>query len=309
MVIFGKNSYFRLLSKELPKIKNEVSRTTVEKNDFPYMLLKEIEIPENINKIESKAFRGNILTKITIVDNVLIEKNGIGNGFEEFYEQNNKIAGTYKRKTHKWKDKNWVIYFENFGYMIEDNKVVIIDYDGDEIAIIPKEINERAVTVIYQNAFKNKGLTEVNLPISITLIKDFAFQNNNLTKINIPNSVIEIGAYAFANNELSSVVFGNKVKIIGDFAFIPKYKDSGKISSIYFPSSVSTIGQRAFEGHPITSVSIGQKVGLGSDPKNAKYGILGYETGFNTVYNNSNRISGVYSRNNTKTTTWNRVNR
>ena len=136
--------------------------------------------------------------------------------------------------------------------------------------VIPSTYNGLDVTVIANNAFKNKStITNVTIPNSVTTIGNFAFSGcaglsnltigNNVTtigrgafyncsaltgKLTIPDSVITIGASAFWNCDgLTELAFGNSVTIIDEDAF--KYCDG--LTEITFPNSITTIGARAFE--------------------------------------------------------------
>ena len=68
--------------------------------------------------------------------------------------------------------------------------------------MIPAMIDDTAVTHIYQDVFKNSGLTEVIFAddSSLTKIHARAFQNNELTEIVLPDSLERIDYGAFQNN-------------------------------------------------------------------------------------------------------------
>ena len=96
------------------------------------------------------------------------------------------------------------------------------------------------VTSIAENAFKDQGLTSVEIPESITEIEAHAFDGNSLTSVDIPEGVTSIGSYAFSNNSLTSVDILEGVTSIGEYAF-----DGNSLTSVTIPDSVTDIGDSA----------------------------------------------------------------
>jgi len=94
----------------------------------------------------------------------------------------------------------------------------------------------------------------------------------------IPNSVTTIWSGAFSGNQLTSVTI---------------------------PNSVTTIGDSAFRDNQLTSVTIGANVTLGNIAFNDD---LYNSSGFETAYNNGGKLAGTYTRPNTSSTTWTKVN-
>ena len=85
--------------------------------------------------------------------------------------------------------------------------------------IIPSKIDWITVKKIWDFAFKNNNLTNVNIPNSVIKIWTGAFENNNLISVNIPNSVTKICNSAFQNNKLTSVIIPKFITEIWDNAF------------------------------------------------------------------------------------------
>ena len=54
---------------------------------------------------------------------------------------------------------------------------------------------------------------------NVTIIANEAFRNRSLKSIVLPNNLTKIGNYAFADNQLTSVTIPNRVTSIGDLAF------------------------------------------------------------------------------------------
>ena len=144
-----------------------------------------------------------------------------------FQDQMKGVIATVLDKTSQSVDRKLYSNLEStspyfFGTVITaQGTLTITSYDtsGGLAIIIPSEINGIPVTAIATDAFKNKGLTSVEIPNSVTSIGYAAFLNNQLTSVVIPNSVTSIGNSAFYNNKLTSVEIPNSVTSIGNSAF------------------------------------------------------------------------------------------
>ena len=85
-------------------------------------------------------------------------------------------------------------------------------YTGDyQDIIIPNMMDGVTVTQIYQEVFKDKGLTSVVIEEGITRIHARAFQGNDLTEIVLPNSITRIDFGAFMGNDIKKVTIGTGV--------------------------------------------------------------------------------------------------
>ena len=129
-----------------------------------------------------------------------------------FQDQMKGVIATVLDKTSQSVDRKLYSNLEStspyfFGTVITaQGTLTITSYDtsGGLAIIIPSEINGIPVTAIATDAFKNKGLTSVEIPNSVTSIGPSAFLSNKLTSVEIPNSVTSIGNSAFYNNPLTS---------------------------------------------------------------------------------------------------------
>jgi len=308
--LFGYNTLIGLINTDSPQITLDNNIKTVKKGAFAYRLLDYINIPDSVTTIEKDALKGNKLTSviipsnvtligekafsinkltsITIGSNVTLEKDAIGFGFEDAYKRNGMDAGTYMRRDAK--SMLWTTWYNNFRYEKYSGNITIVGYNGyDADIVIPEEINGYPVKIIGEKAFYEKKINNVIIPDSVTIIKDMAFYGAWDRAKKVPKGTI------------SGVTIGKNVSTIGDHVF-----ENNSISKIIFPDSVTSIGICVLADNPITSVSIGANVKLGDKDS---YGILGENTGFNTAYTNNNKRAGVYTRPNTKTTTWTRASR
>jgi prepilin-type N-terminal cleavage/methylation domain-containing protein len=109
----------------------------------------------------------------------------------------------------------------------------ITEYTGsDQDIIIPNIIDGVRVDMIYQEVFKDKGLTSVVFEEGITRIHKGAFQNNDLTEIIFPDSITRIDFWAFKDNDITTVTIGDGVflenRVFGDNnSFNEAYSASG----------------------------------------------------------------------------------
>lgn len=114
--------------------------------------------------------------------------------------------------------------------VLKDGTIKIVHFDlfipaDDPIAdwaMIPSEINGKAVTCIGSGAFKEYGdLVEIVIPDSVTTIENDAFNDcKNLKKIVMSDSIISIGDRAFYNcKKLASIIVSLNT-MIGEDAFV-----------------------------------------------------------------------------------------
>jgi hypothetical protein len=145
----------------------------------------------------------------------------------------------------------------------------ISGYKGSEKnLVIPREIYDREVIAIGNDAFYSKDLTGLSIPDTVTSIGDDAFGRNNFKELVIPASVVSLGSNAFADckivklsfedgsgeavkeigerafqyNQITSISFGNTIKVIKDGAF----RENKLSGTITIPQGVSVIGGNAF---------------------------------------------------------------
>lgn len=114
--------------------------------------------------------------------------------------------------------------------VLKDGTIKIVHFDlfipaDDPIAdwaMIPSEINGKAVTCIGSGAFKEYGdLVEIVIPDSVTTIENDAFNDcKNLKKIVMSDSIMSIGDRAFYNcKKLASIIVSLNT-MIGEDAFV-----------------------------------------------------------------------------------------
>lgn len=148
--------------------------------------------------------------------------------------------------------------FGDFEYKIDGSKVTITNYIGDDSNVyIPNFIDDREVTTIGNNAFKEKSVEHVRFPAYLETIGSNAFCNcKDLQEAVLPQSLKLIKDGAFSGSGIADVVFGGDVKITEygvsgtQFAFcdnlqtVTLYPSSENTYSHYYTAS----GLKPFSG-------------------------------------------------------------
>lgn len=123
-------------------------------------------------------------------------------------------------------------YSENY-----EGSISIYNYIGtDQNIIIPKEIENKAVTRI-ESAFQcNHTVISVEIPDSVTTVGSSAFSGcHSLVSVSLPQGLKEIGSKAFENcARLSEISLPDSLLYIGEDAF----KNCASLKHIKIPKSI-----------------------------------------------------------------------
>lgn len=151
---------------------------------------------------------------------------------------------------------------EDFEYEMSNGEIIITGYKGTEREIyIPSKINDRPVTTIGEDAFKNYDLTHVTIPDSVTTIDKYAFcECKCLVSVDFPKNLELLNNGVFRNCEsLKKIDLPESLKEVGDGVF----RGCISLEKINFSTSLEKIHDCAFEGcESLADVSL---------PDNLKY--------------------------------------
>ena len=160
-------------------------------------------------------------------------------------------------------DQTWHLIDGKTLYAIVDSDGLTVDNNGrlkgifsssEKDVILLSELSGKEIKELYQDIFKNKGLTS------------FVFSNDSV--------VTRIHARAFQNNELSTITFPETLQRIDLLAF----KDNN-LTELVLPESLTHVEQNAFQGNNITKITVGSNL---STIGNSAFGIN--NAGFSAVY-------------------------
>ena len=178
----------------------------------------EIFTNKSFNNLENKRIYVNTINKNTTNEIVhtyrlymwVSNKTKIGNTEDVDYDTttwNNQVYGSIKvNVSGDFLEK--YITPESSCFECEDNEtgVSITNYNatcGSKI-VIPDTINNKKVTRIKSNAFKDKKLEFVSIPSTVITIDSNAFTNNKIENITIPDTVSNLNCNAFDETVISN---------------------------------------------------------------------------------------------------------
>ena len=123
-----------------------------------------------------------------------------------------------------------------------DSEVTELESGPENYDLI--DLSETGITVISQNFFFGKLLTEIRLPLTLTSICSSAFEMCvRLRKITLPDSILTIGDRAFKScSHLEDIKIPNNLKRIEYGTF----EDCFSLKTIVIPIHVSVIEYNAF---------------------------------------------------------------
>ncbi len=217
---------------------------------FCYNQLTDVEIPYSLELIGDYAFESNKIKRvelptslkaITVIDS-------------EYTELEPTVENLHR--TLVFDELCEIVFYENFkfGDLYFDKETgTITGYseEGGKEVVIPSDIEGVKVSNIGEYAFKDRGITKLELPDTIEVIGIEAFSSNNIKELVLPDSVKTLGNGAFKNNELESLEFSSNLVEISDNAFA-----DNNLTTIIIPEGVTYIGISAFENNKLANVEI-----------------------------------------------------
>ena len=218
---------------------------TIDDSAFKNNIIKEVVLPQSLNKIGKEAFFDNKLETITIPKNV--------SRIEDGTFRNNNLSSV--------KMEGKVKYIGSECFM--NNKLQNID--------LPEGLQS-----IKDGSFSGNFLTEIKIPESVTEIETGAFYGNQIQALNISKNLKKIGDGAFGYCRIKELLVPENVEVIGKQAFIQnpiekaEFKGATKIlfqafytcglNEVKFADDTD-IGVQSFQNNNLKSVVI---------PKNTK---------------------------------------
>lgn len=79
--------------------------------------------------------------------------------------------------------------------------------------------SDSQVTRIHARAFQNNELSTITFPDTLQRIDLLAFKDNNFTELVLPESLTQVEQNAFQNNNITKITIGSKLNNIGNSAF------------------------------------------------------------------------------------------
>ena len=136
----------------------------------------------------------------------------------------------------------------------EEGGTTITKYTGTaQDIIIPSKIEEKTVTQIGPDAFRNNDtIISVEIPNSVTAIEGGAFESCAfLSSVSLPRSLKLINTSAFSNCvRLTSVILPNTVTYLGIAAF----ENCTLLKHINIPKGITKICKEAFQNSGIEAI-------------------------------------------------------
>lgn len=184
--------------------------------------LKEIVLPNSLEKIDSYAFSGTALTEVTLRNNCSsVGRNAFPSNIKSI---------SISPQNHYLKFEDRILY--NY-----EKTIIYTSFGVSGDLVIPNGVEK-----IGSYAFYGAYLNSVTIPSSVKTIDTYAFYNSSLATVVINNATCSIATYAFSNcYSLGIVSLGSSVVSIGDYAF-----SSTPLVNVTLPSTLVSFSSNAF---------------------------------------------------------------
>ena len=160
------------------------------------------------------------------------------------------------------------LVYGDFTYRVNNNKVTITGYKGNETSIeIPAKIEDYEVKEIADKAFSGCGTLEsISLPEGLEKIGYRFIEGTGITSLTVPSTVTASGSYGWDGAtagamELQEVKFSEGMKKIPDY-FCSNDSKNNALQKIVLASSITTVGYGAFRNCTgLEAVEFGKEIG------------------------------------------------
>ena len=212
--------------------------------------LDEVDLPDGVTRIESRAFANSSLTRIYIPESVSYIASDAFDGCPDVIGWG--YAGTYGAS---WCASHGIPY-EDISNSVSDFtftypnaiEATVTGWNGTASVVeIPAMADEdHRVTKIAANVFKDKTISRVIFPEDIKAIDGNAFSGcTNLSYVVLPAECTTLGGSTFYGcTKLSDVYFNEELVSIGNSAF----QDCTSLTAANLPDSVESMGYSVFQG-------------------------------------------------------------
>ena len=234
--------------------------TSIGQHAFRGNLLTRVTIPNSVTNIGRDAFSHNPINTVRVerTDPPTLDVNAFrGANNIDIRNQINVVVPRGAQGAYQDTANGWI------GFASITGEAAVGDtFTWDGIAYRITSLSPRTVEVTGRAGSSTE--TDITLPdtvpyqgsdFEVTGIGINAFLNNQLTSVTIGENVTSIGATAFAGNQLNSVAIPNSVTNIGISAFA-----NNQLSSVTIPNSVTSIANSVFDRNNLTEVTIHEGV-------------------------------------------------
>ena len=185
--------------------------------------ISEVELPDGILRIESKAFANSSINSLNLPASLTFIA-------EDAFDQTeiravNAEKGTY---AYQWAVLHGLVInqtdAEEWEYTVGEDGVYVTSYNGDDSCVlVPSDLEGKPVVSVQINPEKprNYGITKVVLPAQPIAIGEEAFMNlPNLSEIDGLEYVTSVGELAFFDSAVRKLVFSGNLYHLDSQVFI-----------------------------------------------------------------------------------------
>lgn len=217
--------------------------------------LKTLELPDNIRRIDEKAFLKSHINQIKLNEGLKeIGKNA-------FSECKNLKEIEIPSSIHTISE-DCFFASEIEKVKLNEGTSLIGSYAFSECDKLKTILIPSSIITINNSAFENSGLEDIcfdNKDGLLTNIEEKAFYNcKNLKSIEIPGSVEIIGKNVFGNSGLENIKLNEGIKKI-DYCAFSECKDLKKIE---MPNSITRVQERAFYNSALEKIKLSENIGI-----------------------------------------------